>query len=60
MNMFERQILEINKHRWIESEKAGYDVGEEWAAMDWVSKYAAKFRVFWTIVERNKKVNMLC
>ncbi len=43
-NAFTDQVIEINKHRWIESEKVGYDVGEEWAATDWVSKYAKSFR----------------
>ena len=26
---------EILKHKWIESEKAGHDVGFEWALLDW-------------------------
>ena len=38
-----RQIDEIEKHKWIESEKAGHDLGEA-ARIDWVKKYAAKFR----------------
>lgn len=37
------QIEEMEKHKWIESEKAGYDLGEA-ARIDWVKKYAAKFR----------------
>lgn len=37
------QIDEMEKHKWIESEKAGYDLGEA-ARIDWVKKYAAKFR----------------
>ena len=43
-DVFIRQVKEIRKHRWIESEKAGYDVGGEWAAADWVRKYAKDFR----------------
>lgn len=31
------------KHKWIESEKAGYDVGD-CAFIDWIKKYAAIFR----------------
>lgn len=42
------QAEEIEKHKWIESEKAGYDVGEVCAAIDWVSKYAMEFRENWT------------
>jgi hypothetical protein len=30
---------EILCHKWIESEKAGYDVGFERALMDWTLKY---------------------
>jgi len=31
---------EINRHKWIESEKAGYDIGFDKAAEDWISRYA--------------------
>jgi len=43
-NSFLEQVDEIHKHQWIESEKAGHDLGEEWAAIDWISKYAKLFR----------------
>jgi hypothetical protein len=33
----ERQ--EILRHKWIESEKAGYDIGFERALLDWTLKY---------------------
>ena len=36
------QIDEIHIHKWIESEKAGYDLGED-AIMDWCCRYAEKF-----------------
>ena len=39
-----KQVEEIQKHRWIESKKRGYDVGNDWAALDWISKYAKSFR----------------
>jgi hypothetical protein len=32
-------IEEINRHKWIESEKAGYDIGFARAAMEWVELY---------------------
>jgi hypothetical protein len=35
-----RVVDEINRHLWIESEKAGYDIGFERAADDWLKKYA--------------------
>jgi hypothetical protein len=36
------QALEIERHKWIESEKAGKDLGMD-AAIDWILKYADTF-----------------
>ena len=33
-------LKEIHQHLWIESEKAGYDIGLEWAAEDWMNRHA--------------------
>ena len=33
-------IEEINRHRWIESEKAGHDIGFEKAAMGWLERFS--------------------
>jgi hypothetical protein len=35
---------EILKHKWIESEKAGYDIGFERALLDWIVKYRSGWR----------------
>lgn len=35
---------EILKHKWIESEKAGYDVGFEKALLDWIVNHRAVWR----------------
>ena len=35
-----RVIDEIQRHLWIESEKAGYDIGFEKAAEDWLKSFA--------------------
>ena len=35
------ELEEINRHKWIESEKAGYDIGFEHALMDWVMHHRA-------------------
>lgn len=40
------EIREMEVHKWIESEKAKRDLGEE-ALQDWVIKYAAKYRQEW-------------
>jgi hypothetical protein len=36
---FLKEREEILKHKWIESEKAGHDVGFEWALLDWNFNY---------------------
>ena len=40
------QIKEVEIHKWIESEKANRDLGEE-AIKDWIEKHAADFRKKW-------------
>ena len=35
---------EILRHKWIESEKAGYDVGFEKALLDWIVKHRSAWR----------------
>ena len=35
---------EILRHKWIESEKAGHDVGFEKALLDWIVKHRAGWR----------------
>ncbi len=36
----ERVQQEISRHRWIESEKAGQDIGYDKAAGDWLNLYS--------------------
>jgi len=38
----EREV--ILKHKWIESEKAGYDIGLEQALTYWIVKHRSKWR----------------
>jgi hypothetical protein len=35
---------EILRHKWIESEKAGQDIGFEKALLDWIVKYRSSWR----------------
>ncbi|HOO76317.1 MAG TPA: hypothetical protein PK636_02860 [bacterium] len=49
----EEQLQEIEKHKWIESEKAGCDLGNI-AMLDWINKYAESWRRQW---ERNERYN---
>lgn len=41
---FQAEREEILKHKWIESEKAGEDIGFERALIDWVVKHRSKWR----------------
>lgn len=41
---FQAEREEILKHKWIESEKAGQDIGFERALTDWIIKHRAKWR----------------
>jgi hypothetical protein len=41
---FQAERDEILKHKWIESEKAGYDIGFERALTDWIIKHRSKWR----------------
>jgi len=49
----EAQRKEIEKHRWIESEKAGKDIGASKAAEDWIANYAPIWRKERESLERN-------
>ncbi len=44
---------EIMRHKWLESEKAGHDIGFEKALMDWAVNHREK----WRIARRKKKVS---
>jgi hypothetical protein len=45
-------IEEINRHKWLESEIAGYDIGFEAAAEDWLKNHAG----VWVAYHNNKKL----
>ena len=35
---------EVLKHKWLESEKKGYDIGYSTALIDWIIKYRSGWR----------------
>jgi hypothetical protein len=39
-------VEEIRRHLWIESEKAGKNLGFDWAAQDWLKKYADSWKAY--------------
>ena len=41
---FQAEREEIFRHKWLESEKLGYDIGFERALTDWIIKHRAKWR----------------
>ncbi|HWD17779.1 MAG TPA: hypothetical protein VHB20_00750 [Verrucomicrobiae bacterium] len=41
---FQAEREEILRHKWIESEKVGHDVGFEHALTDWIIKHRSKWR----------------
>ena len=41
------ELHEINRYKWLESEKLGYDIGRNRAAREWAEKYADGFSRFW-------------
>ncbi|MCI0535878.1 MAG: DUF4032 domain-containing protein [Verrucomicrobiales bacterium] len=41
---FQAEREEILKHKWIESEKAGYDIGFEQALTEWIIQHRSKWR----------------
>jgi hypothetical protein len=46
------QAKEIEHYKWLESEKAGHDLGQE-IVLKWIKLYAKKFYIEW--LHRNKK-----
>lgn len=41
---FQAEREEILRHKWFESEKAGHDVGFEFALTDWIMKHRSAWR----------------
>lgn len=41
---YTKELNEILKHKWIESEKAGKDVGFEFALMSWIRHHREDWR----------------
>lgn len=58
LHFIELEIEEINKYKWIESEKAGYDLGIS-AEIEWVDLYAKQFRE-WYIKTYGEIEECLC
>jgi len=49
-----RAIAEIKKHKWIESQKAGREIGFATAALDWIHKHGNAWKEIHVKQDRNK------
>lgn len=48
MDKFTNEVRsEINKHKWIESEKAGKDIGEKTARINWLINHWGAFKTYY-------------
>lgn len=54
MSILKDEINEILKYKWIESEKAGYDIGSNRACLEWRDKYAKSYREWWDEQHRKR------
>ena len=39
-------LEEISRHQWIESEKAGFDIGFEQASQDWLERFSKAWMAY--------------
>jgi len=49
----DKAVEEIRKHKWIESEKKGEEIGFATAAIDWIKKYGAAWKRYHYPEDRN-------
>jgi Domain of unknown function (DUF4032) len=54
---FQAEREEILRHKWIESEKAGRDIGFERALTDWIVRHRSKWRKTRHASQNNNKSN---
>ena len=43
---FHEEREEVLRHKWLESEKKGYDIGYSAALIDWIIKHRTKWRKY--------------
>jgi len=56
VNFLKDEISEMNRHKWIESEKVGFDLGQE-ALLDWIENYSHSFKKEWILKNSVQKCN---
>jgi hypothetical protein len=45
--LYVAECIELERHKWFESEKAGRDIGMEHARVDWYRKHRAAWLSWW-------------
>jgi hypothetical protein len=45
------ESVEIDKHKWLESEREGYDIGKDKARWSWVMHHKNEWHSYW--IEKN-------
>lgn len=53
---FRAQVEEINRHKWLESERAGHDIGFERALTDWTLKHRSRWLKQWCQEARSEQI----
>ncbi len=53
-----RVVEEIRRHLWIESEKAGYDIGFEKAKEDWLKNFSKTWLEYHLPIEKLKEARL--
>lgn len=49
-------VEEINRHKWLESEIAGYDIGLQAATEDWLKKHATAWVAYHKTPSKKRSV----
>jgi len=57
LNFNRAQIKEINKYKWLESEKFGFDIGVKKAAFEWSNKFCDCFSEYFLEETHSNKNN---
>lgn len=51
-----RALAEIQKHKWLESQKQGREIGFASAAMDWIKNYGEAWKKIHAVEKKDKRV----
>lgn len=55
-NYLNAQLREIEKYKWIQSERENHDIGFQRAAFEWIAFYGAQFHQQWESSNTQRQV----